>query len=257
MPPIPPLPPYEDDNVDLSQLLADLRITVPSPAATEPPPYQTSVPSPATPTTLYIYSTPTEPALPHTEAAAESQGVPGGSALRITPQRQKKRRPQYHGYAVFCGLATGTFHDWETVEPFVKNVSNCLFKGYRTFAHAEAAYEYARARGWTRILSSTPAPSRALKTPSNRHPQLPTPIGLGDVVESINPLHGDTPEASWHVVYCGITPGVYQSSLECSLNTRGLSCASYDSCTSKEDAIARFQDAVAHGRVKALYHIYH
>ncbi|KAJ6489315.1 hypothetical protein C8R47DRAFT_1215662 [Mycena vitilis] len=86
-------------------------------------------------------------------------------------------------------------------------------------------------------------------------PPLSQPPPTPEALDEITPLHGDR-DGRWYVVYRGITPGVYQSSLECSLNTRGLSCATYESYASKEDAIAAFNREVARGRVNKLFHKY-
>lgn len=91
-------------------------------------------------------------------------------------------------------------------------LSNGIYKGYSTLELVQAAFEYARERGWTRTISSTATQSPPLSTPTPlTRQQLPTPVGVDD---GINPLHGDALDASWHVVYIGITPGVYQSRYE-------------------------------------------
>ncbi|KAJ7477057.1 hypothetical protein B0H11DRAFT_2235011 [Mycena galericulata] len=182
------------------------------------------------------------------EAADATQGVPGATARRLF--RQKPSRKKKGGYAIFVGSQIGAFRHWDEARRCVEGVSGCLYQGYGSFEAAVAAFEYAQARLWTRkcdgaasILSSAPAPVV---------PELPTPVGL---LDAPNPLHSDQSmpgKGIWYIVYSGITPGVYQSSLECSLNTVGLPNAVYDLCNSKDEAVERFQRALAAGRVKVV-----
>ncbi|KAJ7601974.1 hypothetical protein DFH06DRAFT_1351784 [Mycena polygramma] len=196
---------------------------------------------PPPPPVLYTQSTPgsTVLATSWAEAADETQGVSGASPQRVTPKRKKKKPSG--AYAVFCGLQTGPFLDWADVQALVIGVPNNVYKGYRNFPIAEAAYLYAHQRGWTRVISRS---SRDLPTtlgPALRALPAPDP-------DPSNPLHDDS-DGRWYVVYKGINPGVYSSSLECSLNTRGLSCATYDSWDDLDIANSFFQQAVADGRL--------
>ncbi|KAJ7511248.1 hypothetical protein B0H11DRAFT_2215087 [Mycena galericulata] len=202
-------------------------------------------------------------------AAAQTQGMPGGTSTRLTPKH--KTRVKKGGFAVFVGKEIGSFENWRDVQPLVKGIPNSIFQGYRTLSAATATFEYARDRSWTRRAA------RALAAPSTSPPtaipQLPTPTGLFD---AHNPLHGDNSEEEtdhlWYVVYCGITPGVEVCislafvrsrklsgvlSLECLLNTVGISGARFDSCDSKEVALYRYQTALSGGRVKVLSPMYY
>ncbi|KAJ6493509.1 hypothetical protein C8R47DRAFT_1213797 [Mycena vitilis] len=196
---------------------------------------------PPPPPVSYTQSTPgsTVLATSWAKAADETQGVSGASPQRVTPKRKKKKPSG--AYVVFCGLQTGPFLDWADVQALVIGVPNNVYKGYRNFPIAEAAYLYAHQRGWTRVISRS---SRDLPTtlgPALRALPAPDP-------DPSNPLH-DVSDGRWYVVYKGINPGVYSSSLECSLNTRGLSCATYDSWDDLDIANSFFQQAVADGRL--------
>ncbi|KAJ7116753.1 hypothetical protein C8R46DRAFT_1239366 [Mycena filopes] len=79
---------------------------------------------------------------------------------------------------------------------------------------------------------------------------LPEPTTTGNP----NPLHGADFAPNWHVVYAGITPGVYGSYLECALNTIGLSCASYQSASSLAEAEEYWRKAQAQGHERSLNH---
>ncbi|KAJ7834678.1 hypothetical protein B0H13DRAFT_2369765 [Mycena leptocephala] len=262
--PTPSPPPLyrEADPDELSRQLGRLSIniaispnTAPTPPPQPPPAYTTTsaAASVALPGALYAYSTPQQTGFTPSwsEAAAATQGVPGASARSLIPRTRAppKRVGRKGGYAVFCGLATGAFEHWLTeAGPLVLGVSNSIYKGYSTLALAQAAYQYALAQGWTRTLTRQRASFTVLSTVQLRGP-LPTPNWLFD---SLTPLHGDALEGRWYVVYRGVTPGVYQSSLECSLNTRGLSGSCYDSWDDKDVAIAHFMEELALGRVKIL-----
>ncbi|KAJ7615786.1 hypothetical protein DFH06DRAFT_1145823 [Mycena polygramma] len=135
---------------------------------------------PPPPPVLYTQSTPgsTVLATSWAEAADETQGVSGASPQRVTPKRKKKKPSG--AYAVFCGLQTGPFLDWADVQALVIGVPNNVYKGYRNFPIAEAAYLYAHQRGWTRVISrsSRDLPTTlgpALRALPLRTPILPTP----------------------------------------------------------------------------------
>ncbi|KAJ7807048.1 hypothetical protein B0H13DRAFT_2386675 [Mycena leptocephala] len=181
------------------------------------------------------------------EAAAHTQGVAGASPGRLTLKKKRTKTPR-GGFAVFCGLETGAFLKWHEVVPLVSNVSGSLYQGYDDLNLARAAYDYAYERGWTRIIS--PSSARVCPTSSTAIPRLPSPVGF---VEGPNPLHGGLAHKGlWYVVFCGIHPGVYQSSLEGSLNTLCLSSAVHQSFDSKDEAIRRFQEALGKDLVKVI-----
>ncbi|KAJ7688915.1 hypothetical protein B0H16DRAFT_1752990 [Mycena metata] len=183
-------------------------------------------------------------ARPPAEAVAETQGVSGASPRRIVPK--SKPRTKKGGYAVFCGRGIGAFKHWnEEVVDLVVRVPNSLFQGYRTLAQAQAAFDYAHARGWTRVIHEDGTVSTTISWPPtpDTHHQGPAP----------NPLHVEGSGPFWYVVYSGIHPGIYASSLECSLNTLGLSSAAFEACATRAQAVSLFDAAVAEGRVRHIY----
>ncbi|KAJ7142163.1 hypothetical protein C8R46DRAFT_1233198 [Mycena filopes] len=220
----PPPPSYTDDDEQLARLLAGLDLTSSAPAT---PPR----PSPA----LYAYRTPVSAGTTSSwaEAAAETQGVSGASPRRLSPKKAKRRKPS-GGYAVFCGRRVGSFKDWiHDVVELVIRVPNSLFQGYPTLAQAELAFLYAQDRGWTRVIdvNGSFAPTTIARPP--------LPVASN---HSPNPLHaGSSTEGAWYVVYAGITPGVYASSLECSLNTLGMSGAAFESCSTHDETLSLFR----------------
>ncbi|KAJ7618255.1 hypothetical protein DFH06DRAFT_1342525 [Mycena polygramma] len=236
MPPLAPPPPYEDDDALLGRMLADLAL-VDTDSRPTTPPRRTPAYRVQTPTT-------TGTAASWSEAAAATQGVPGASPRRLQPKSRKHKKNG--AYVVFFGLVPGVYRLWyEEAYPLVNGVSGSVYCGYPNVPLATAAYEYARVRGWTRILPSFHLDVRVVPTAI---PRLPTPSSSSDLT---NPLHTEL-DGRWYVVYCGISPGVYQSSLECTLNTLGLSCATHDSFPTKELAFSHFREAAADGRVKVV-----
>ncbi|KAJ7601821.1 hypothetical protein DFH06DRAFT_1352007 [Mycena polygramma] len=188
------------------------------------------------------------------EAASQTQGIAGCRPVLLTKKNKKKSRTPKGGYAVFRGRQPGAYPDWNTAEQHVRGASGAVCQGYPTFDGAQAAYDYAFSRSWTRVCTSRPA-SPGLTT-SAAIPALPTSADL----EQRNPLHGyaegDDDKQKWYVVYAGIDPGVYQSYIECALNTVGLSNAAFDSADDKDTAVAMYTFAVEHGDIRVLRHRY-
>ncbi|KAJ7473864.1 hypothetical protein B0H11DRAFT_1918679 [Mycena galericulata] len=264
-------PPPDYGDIDLPSLLRDLNIdnvsdtrprtlardrsTLAAPTSQQrtpsppPAPALRSSDAPEESSRLYHWSSPTGSGYTTDWefAAAQTQGIAGGTSSRLTPQR--KSGGKKGGYAVFVGKQIGAFKHWREVQPLVNGVPSAIYQGYPTLQAATAAFEYARERTWTRQAFR---PSARPPASPPAIPHLPAPMGLSDAV---NPLHGAvgvTDEGVWYIVYCGIAPGVYQSSLECLLNTLGIPGARYDSCDSKEAAVARYQNALSGGRVQVV-----
>ncbi|KAJ7507415.1 hypothetical protein B0H11DRAFT_2218263 [Mycena galericulata] len=219
-----PPPPYPNDSEsELGEILGllDTLTLEEGPTSSEPP-------------TLYHYQSPTQSGYTsHWDVAAEAtQGVPGASPRRLNKNKQSRGRRG--GYAVFAGLKIGAFRSWEDARPHVDGVPGNIYQGYASFEAAAAAFDYARARKWTRECGTD---SRVLSSaPAAAVPELPTPVGLSDAPNPLHSGHSSTSQAVWYIVYSGITPGVYQSSLESSLNTVGLPGAVHESCTSRVEA---------------------
>ncbi|KAJ7614711.1 hypothetical protein DFH06DRAFT_1146230 [Mycena polygramma] len=207
---------------------------------------------------LYHFSSATESGYTNKwdVAAQKTQGVAGGSPLRLSPK--KKSRGPSGGVAVFVGTKPGAYPSWEEAEQYVKGVRGSIYQGYQSVEKADAAFQYAQERSWTRL--STPRNSSRSAPPPTPIPRLPTPIfDLSAVTDAPNPLHtADTVrQGLWYNVYSGISPGIYQSSLEMSLNTVGVPGAVYNSCDSQELAVQRFKDALAEGRIEVITPLYY
>ncbi|KAJ7448469.1 hypothetical protein B0H11DRAFT_2247757 [Mycena galericulata] len=256
-------PEYEDNELaqliaGLSDLeLADLERPRTPPRPSTPSPRLTTTPHVAAsaPGNLYEYHSPTKSGRTTDwgEAAHYSQGVPGGSVQNVG-KPVKHRRPKPRAYAVFFGRQPGPYLRWSGANGAsaqVTGVSAAIHQGYASQSEAEAAFAYAQTRGWT---GTRPNGSQTIPTPIN---SVPTPVVLPSVSFD-NPLHGiaGCDETAWYVVYAGITPGIYRSVLECSLNTLGLPSAAHQSCASREEAQQRWENAKAAGHIRVLTPMY-
>ncbi|KAJ7832597.1 hypothetical protein B0H13DRAFT_2370891 [Mycena leptocephala] len=162
--------------------------------------------TPAT-TALYYYESPTRSGYTTqwSRAGSATQGVPGASVCveRATSSRRPKRRGR-------------------------------LKPKRKTASEANAAFQYAQARSWTRVVNS------AVATPI---PALPQPLGPDN--DGANPLHGSDVllDDRWFVVYCGICPG---------LNTVGIRGALHHSVVGKANALATYTSARRRGEVAVV-----
>ncbi|KAJ7023321.1 hypothetical protein C8F04DRAFT_1271525 [Mycena alexandri] len=266
-----PPPPYVDP-VD-ENLLADLaRLSVGSTAATgsssraqfsRSPPRLRRPPNDRPPSTpprpssnsstgdgrLYIYRSPTQTGHTHSwaEASAATQGVAGGH-VHLAVKPPKARHQTKKAYVVFFGRIPAVYDSWRA-EAQVKGARPAIHQGYMSREAADAAFNFAVEHGWTRVSDSSPSPLRVAIDPAPLGP-LPIPT------TTPNPLREEGHASTWYAVFCGITPGVYGSALELSLNTVGLSCASYASFTTKDAAIQGFQAAQRDGLVKIVTPLY-
>ncbi|KAJ6549705.1 hypothetical protein B0H19DRAFT_1378586 [Mycena capillaripes] len=150
----------DPDNDELAAILGHLSLAG-SPRA-RPPPYQRDIhpaqPSLASP--LYQYSGPIRQGLTRlwSEAGAATQGVPGAHVQSVTRGGSRSRKR----YVVFHGLSCGVFDSWNVVQPLVHRVSGALHRSYPTPETAQAAFAYAEARSWTRVIDrNNPRPARA------------------------------------------------------------------------------------------------
>ncbi|KAJ7792586.1 hypothetical protein B0H13DRAFT_2393960 [Mycena leptocephala] len=150
-PPSSPPPPYDNDEVELLRLLGEMDLAD-TPAGSRRAPSRNASPlrqycyflSPRThpsnaPLLLACIQLPVaHPFWNHdilAHAAAETQGVSGASPRRLTPNHRCSGKNR--GYAVFRGLAVGSFLSWNEVQPLVIGVSNSSFEGYRSMASAK------------------------------------------------------------------------------------------------------------------------
>ncbi|KAJ7896576.1 hypothetical protein B0H13DRAFT_2338308 [Mycena leptocephala] len=174
------------------------------------------------------------------EAADATVGVPHASSQRITPGGTKSK-PSNGAYAVFFGHVPGFFLTWAQAQLSVTGVSGALYQGYLTPEAASAAFEYTRSVRWTGVITDhSPAPCIMVSTA-----HMPASVSSQSAV---SPLHRKT----WYIVYKGINPGVYQSSLECGLNMIGVSGSIFDSVDNVHTANDRFVKAQAAGRTRPL-----
>ncbi|KAJ7875139.1 hypothetical protein B0H14DRAFT_2568911 [Mycena olivaceomarginata] len=136
-------------------------------------------------------------------------------------------------------------------KPLVHGVSGALHRSYPTPELAHAAFDYAAARSWTRVIDPTGAShDRAI-------PYLPQPVFTVNIPSSMepNPLHPgeNIHDNKWYIVYKGICPGVYRSYLESQLNVKGISAATHESVAGTKDfAIAKYLQAVEDGDVAVI-----
>ncbi|KAJ7484894.1 hypothetical protein B0H11DRAFT_2231559 [Mycena galericulata] len=228
-----------------------LRSTPSTPSTPPPEPAQPVIATPATPShsvtvatpatsypsgTVYYYESPTKRGVSTSWATAgtATQGVEHSRVVRVQ-RAPKKKNPKPRAYVIFIGYNPGVYLIWAQVEPQVSGVSSAIHRGYPSRRQAEAAYSYARARGWTR--STDPS---VISRPISH---LPTPSPDN---EGPNPLH-DTEDldGTWYVVYRGIQPGVYHSILEASLNTSGVPNSLHQSFKGREAALRAFRLAVS------------
>ncbi|KAJ7817583.1 hypothetical protein B0H13DRAFT_2379567 [Mycena leptocephala] len=113
-----------------------------------------------------------------------------------------------------------------------------IHNGRAPLSGTQAAYEYAQAHHWTGVRGLSPPSARSQPSGISA-----LPIPVDPLAPTTNPLHGNTDHFAqnrWYIVYAGITPGIYLSFLESSLNTIGLSRAASDSTTSLEEARRRW-----------------
>ncbi|KAJ7836826.1 hypothetical protein B0H13DRAFT_1912885 [Mycena leptocephala] len=159
--------------------------------------------------------------------------VPGASVHTVS-RGSPKPKTKKKAYVVFCGLRCGVIMTWPETQRLVKNVRNCIFCGYNSVDEAHAAFQYAQARSWTRIVNA------AVVSPI---PSLPQPLGTSE--NAHNPLNGsEVLDDRWFIVYRGIHPGVYRSHLECQLNTLGVPGSLHQSVAGKANALAMYAAAV-------------
>ncbi|KAJ7707282.1 hypothetical protein B0H16DRAFT_1746503 [Mycena metata] len=230
----------------------DGRLYARSPPSLHPPPTSGAPSTPPRPSggdgRLYVYQSPTRAGetTSWAEAAAATQGVAGGRAhLAVKPSKARHRKKR--AYAVFFGRIPGVYDSWPA-EAQVKGARPAVHQGYVSHEAAHAAFQFAVEHGWTRVCDSSPTPLRFTVEAA--------PLGALPIpTATTNPLHGES-DGLWYAVFCGVTPGIYGSALELSLNTVGLSCATYSSFSSRDAAIRKFEAAQRDGLVKIVTPLY-
>ncbi|KAJ7771302.1 hypothetical protein DFH07DRAFT_1057672 [Mycena maculata] len=247
-------PEYDDElntlirNFDTSLLSERETAATPPPSSPEPPstPVQQRI-SKSSPSTAhmvgrgreYIVQSPvqgTARVFNWFDAATLTQGIPGASVLKAGSSR-RSRKPRAGAFAVFFGGAVGVFEKWEDVQRVIAGHGLAIYCGFPDVLAATTALDYARSKGWTADSElpstvSTPYPVPSLE---------PNPLSSSALGSGV-----------WYVVCCGITPGVYCSYLECSLNVSGVRGALFNTFTTLEEAQEAFKDASSRGLTKFL-----
>ncbi|KAJ7020777.1 hypothetical protein C8F04DRAFT_1274528 [Mycena alexandri] len=215
----------------------------PTTFSTSPPPVVTpprTRPVPVTPNASpsraqhrsYIVNSPTKRGVVAGwfEAGSLTQGVAGTASVRAI-NRSKPKKPRAAAWAVFYGGEVDVFTVWADVKQSTTGHGLAIYSGYQSKAAAQATLQYTRSRGWT---SDSNDPSIPLPSTDG------TPVSQGSISDA------------WFVVCCGVTPGVYRSHLECSLNTSGVKGSLFLSFDTRAEAEAEFAEVQARGEVKQL-----
>ncbi|KAJ7195284.1 hypothetical protein B0H12DRAFT_1245608 [Mycena haematopus] len=236
---------------DLDEILANLSLD-----DATPPPLTPSLP--ATPVRTGSRSVPVTPSL--TSRTVYSVTSPGRSelfedwsaarsAVHRTPQSrvQAVRHGTKHpgsrkavAYVVFRGRSVGVFGSWPEAKTATHGVRFALHQGYPSREQAERAYEYAHSKGWTcdsLAWTAGPVPSAAA----------PLPFGQNSGRRAA--LEESCEDNSWYVVYAGINPGVFATSLECALNVLGIKNSLHEKVVGLGEARTKFLRAAEQGNV--------
>ncbi|KAJ7043430.1 hypothetical protein C8F04DRAFT_1175263 [Mycena alexandri] len=237
-----PPPDYEgDSDVDVIVRNFDFdlneRAVQPNRVSTPPPPVSLV---PRASTSRYIVSTRDRPERPIVttswfEAGSISHSVAQSTVRRMDSPR-RSRKPRSAAYAVFYGGAVGAFTDWTRVSASITGHGVAIYSGFSSLEEAQAAFDYARAKGWTADAPSYTIP-QALP---------PAPLPLPSSYDR-NPLNSGGTHELWYAVCRGIVPGVYRSWLECSLNTTGIKGNMCNSFATRELAEKAYASAFRAG----------
>ncbi|KAJ7925373.1 hypothetical protein B0H13DRAFT_2314586 [Mycena leptocephala] len=201
-------------------------------------PRRTTVRSP----TVYSFTSPARTGFSQhwSEAAAATQGT-SNSHVRAMSQPGTTNMAVKLAYVVFRGVEIGVFLTWNETAAVTSGVRFSLQQGYSTVEQAHAAFEFAHCMGWTCRSSSWAA------TPISPS-QAPKPIADGAFSED-SLLCPRKRGEKWYVVYAGVNPGVFATSLECALNVLGIRSSVHESVASYAVARARFEHALNRGHV--------
>ncbi|KAJ7229585.1 hypothetical protein C8J57DRAFT_1534333 [Mycena rebaudengoi] len=207
----------------------------------------------------YFYQSPAKTGITDAwdEAAHAMVSIPGAHSHRLTPKSRKSQTKL--GFAVFYGHQPGPYSSWmahlfhlsihhtnsrfrEHAGPQVSGIPGAIHQGYISIEAARAAFDYASSRSW--VGARSPSTS----SPLSRHLPFKMPLPRSAPEGESSPLHHGT----WYVVYKGIAPGMYKSSLECTLNTVGIQGSTFDSTDDKVAAFQHFYTAQETGRIAVL-----
>ncbi|KAJ7865253.1 hypothetical protein B0H13DRAFT_1898646 [Mycena leptocephala] len=229
----PPLPLYDIDEItasdderdegperrvfDLDEIIANLTLEDADPVQSSPPESPPAIPRVST-----FTGPPLEAGgllIGASEAANTTQGISHSSVL-ATPKKKKHSRPTPVAYVVFRGRTVGIFRSWNDVEAATSGLRFALHQGYSVYEHAAAAFQLAQTNSW--------------EPGSGRHDP------------RVGARLADDP---WYVVYCGINPGVFATSVECALNVLGIRASVHKSFSTYAEAREDFDRAREAGEV--------
>ncbi|KAJ7680868.1 hypothetical protein DFH06DRAFT_1120453 [Mycena polygramma] len=212
-------------------------VSPPPPSVTRPAASTSTAAAAASSSAAYTFHSPTRcgQTVHWSEAAHATQGV-AHSSVHGSPRA--KRHGKKVAYVVFRGRRVGVCHTWAEAEAATSRVRFALHQGYSTTARADAAFEVAQANGW--ICSSdswSPVP-----VPSSLAPK-PWP-------HQTTALCAREDADPWYVVYCGVNPGIFATSVECALNVLGIHGSTHQRFPSFEEARDDFRRAQEAGEVE-------
>ncbi|SJK99379.1 uncharacterized protein ARMOST_02675 [Armillaria ostoyae] len=179
-------------------------------------------------------------------ALAAKQAKQNGETVRAVKKRRKRRPPRGYGaYVVFVGVTPGVYLTWAECKAQAFGQPSNVYSGYMTLELAEAAFQYALDKGWVRYAN--------VDQPCALPSQVPFDPNHSTTPEDYDtPLNAGKPFERWYVVYRGISPGIYKSDLERSINTTGISDCLTESFESLALIHRKFRDALRDGVVQVL-----
>ncbi|KAJ7033982.1 hypothetical protein C8F04DRAFT_1260479 [Mycena alexandri] len=203
-------------------------------------PASSSSPSSSSPT-VYRFSSPPQTSYyaDWSQAATLTQASPHSTVHAV--RKKSKPRSKKAAYVVFRGRQIGKAAD--AVRTATSGVQFTLHQRYTTVDEAHAAFDIATSNGWTCVSNfwtATPVlPSQAPLPLSNEPSDFDGPS-----------LHHRSIDDPWYVVYAGVNPGVFATSVECALNVLGIQSSLHERATSYAEAVAKFERATTRGEVR-------
>lgn len=180
-------------------------------------------------TTAYWCVSGCRPYLPHARAFSHTKPRSTAAASRISDEaagrslvKRKKPHMKSAAYVVFRGRTPGVYRHWygfHTVLYFAliqvhcrneaqtafRNQGGAVYSGYTSYDAATKAYEYAVKKGFTQVTRAKGAVQKAV-TVSRRQIVTDTAVAC-----ERTPLSNGAAAPRWHVIYCGLQPGIFDS----------------------------------------------
>ncbi|KAF9006908.1 hypothetical protein BDZ89DRAFT_1144583 [Hymenopellis radicata] len=172
---------------------------------------------------------------------AGSQQHENAQVQCLSPKRRQPRRKD-PVYVVFRGSHPGVYADFQDVQGTVDGQSGVLWASYLTLALAASAYQYGRRQPGLVYSTQSPPPTRTFKRVCLEDPKLA--LYPGDT-----PLSQGAHRTSWHVVYCGIQPGVYRTYIEAAIQYIGVPGALYETYATYGQARDEYMCACSDKRI--------